>query len=625
MNYIERIVRLSENTLSRRLLFYVIICSSFFTLISTVVQLFLDYKNEVDNINNTINFVEESYIESITASVYHVDTRLINLQLNGILKLPDIIYLEVKDSNSEPSYSYSAGNRSGKRDFEKIFPLVYIGKNKEKEFVGYLRAYVSYKYIYSRILDRAIVVVMTNAIKVFFSSIVLFIIFQTIVTKHLIRISTYIKEMDLKTLDNPVKLERAKLISKEDDELDLMVKSLNNMRNKMRSDISKRDIAENELEHLKNYLTDILNSLPSAVIGVDRAGIVTQWNSQAEKLTGYLESNAIGKDFTELFPEVAAEDFMKSAVGGKPFNRYRLKRVKSDRIFYEDISSFPLISSNGVEGAVIRVDDVTEQVRMDAVIVQNEKMMSVGGLAAGIAHEINTPLAIMMQSAQNIERRVSDDLEANLRVAESCGITLEAIRLYMEKRNILRGIGDIRMYGEKAATIVSDILKFSQLSSDTYEKVELTELLDQSLRLASHDFDTKKNYDFKKIKIIREYESSVEANIIRIEIEQVILNLLKNGAYSMGDIGKEPVFVVRCYKENGFSVIEIEDNGVGMEEDVMGRIFEPFYTTKPVGIGTGLGLSVSFMIITKNHKGTLSVSSYPSKGTKFTIKIPGKM
>ncbi|MCP3925823.1 MAG: PAS domain S-box protein [Desulfobacterales bacterium] len=619
MNIFRKTVK--SSTLSKKLLFYVVLCSSFFTILSTAFQLFLDYKSDVLNINKTMEFIEESYIEAITASVYEVDTSQVNLQLNGILKLPDIVYLEVKDSNSETTYRYSAGDPEAKRDFGKNFPLVHIRKTKEKEFVGYLKAYASYENIYKRLWERATVVIMTNGIKVFFVSVVLFVLFQSFVTKHLVRLSTYVQDMDLKTLDNPIELERGTL-SYDEDELDSIVKSLNSMRLKMKMDISQRDLAEKELEKLKNYLTDILNSMPSVVIGIDNACVVTQWNHKAEEMTGFLSNEVIGKELQEIFPGIVSEEFLTKVTEGKPHKRFRTKRVEKENIFYEDISSYPLLSSKSVEGAVIRVDDVTEQVRMDAILVQNEKMMSVGGLAAGIAHEINTPLAIMMQSSQNILRRVSEDLPGNIEAAESCGISMDDIRCYMEKRNILRAAQDVRDYGEKAANIVSDILKFSQLSNETMEKVELTELLDQAIELASHDYNPTKSYDFKKIEIERVYESSVTASIIKIEIEQVILNILKNGAYAMGEKnGITPQFVIKCFKDNSFAVIEIEDNGTGINEDIANRIFEPFYTTKPVGVGTGLGLSVSYMIITKNHGGTLEVSSNQN-GSKFTIKLP---
>jgi len=136
----------------------------------------------------------------------------------------------------------------------------------------------------------------------------------------------------------------------------------------------------------------------------------------------------------------------------------------------------------------------------------------------------------------------------------------------------------------------------------------------------------KKKYDFKTIDIRRDYEQGLPTvNITETEIEQVFLNLFKNAAQAMADkdFGDErPNITLRTRKEGKFVRIEVEDNGPGMDEDVRKRVFEPFYTTKRVGLGTGLGLSVSYFIIARNHEGEFLVESEPGKGSKFIIRLP---
>jgi len=151
-------------------------------------------------------------------------------------------------------------------------------------------------------------------------------------------------------------------------------------------------------------------------------------------------------------------------------------------------------------------------------------------------------------------------------------------------------------------------------------------LLDRAVELAGQDYDLKKNYDFRQIKIEREYDPSLpQVECAANEIEQVILNLLRNAAqaaYGWHGNGLKPVIRLRTSLEGDMARIEVADNGPGMEEDVRKRVFEPFFTTKPVGVGTGLGLSVSYFIVTSNHRGLIEVESSPGKGACFTVRLP---
>jgi len=290
---------------------------------------------------------------------------------------------------------------------------------------------------------------------------------------------------------------------------------------------------------------------------------------------------------------------------------------------YSDVTIYPLIA-NGVEGAVIRVDDVTDRVRIEEMMVQSEKMISVGGLAAGMAHEINNPLAGILQNVQVMRNRISPDLVKNRRVAEECGITIESVTEYMEKRGFLDMVEAVMDSGRRAAKIVENMLSFSRKGDSRHEIKDLRKLLDNTVMLASNDYDLKQQYDFKKVKIVREYEEEADVLCEGSKIQQVFLNILKNGAQAMMKKEEEtgdPQFVLRIKNDGDRVRIEIEDNGEGMEEDVRKRVFEPFFTTKEVGIGTGLGLSVSYFIITDEHGGTMACESESGKGTKFIIRL----
>ncbi len=286
---------------------------------------------------------------------------------------------------------------------------------------------------------------------------------------------------------------------------------------------------------------------------------------------------------------------------------------------------YPLIG-NGVQGAVIRVDDITSQVRPEEMMVQSEKMMSVGGLAAGMAHEINNPLGGIMHNAQLVFQRLTDqEMPANLRAAQEAGITMASMGIFLEKRRIYDMLRDIRESGERAADIVQNMLSFARKENDISSQHSMRNILDTCLELCSVDYDLKKQYDFRRINILKEYEEDLpRVPCDAGKIQQVLMNILRNGAEAMHESTGEPRFILRLYYEKKTNLvrIEINDNGLGMSEDVRRRVFEPFFTTKPTGKGTGLGLSVSYFIVTDNHHGELFVHSEPGKGTTFTVGLP---
>ncbi len=391
-------------------------------------------------------------------------------------------------------------------------------------------------------------------------------------------------------------------------------------------DISEQKQAEEELRYLKNYLSNIINSMPSVLVGMDRNEIVTQWNLQAEAATGISVAEALGRPLGELIPDFlpwidALRDEIRCQ---RPVSMEKLLIEKQGERHFYDLVVYPLIT-NGMEGTVLRIEDVTERTRIQEMMIQTEKMMSVGGLAAGMAHEINNPLGIITQAIQNIERRVSPNLPANQEAAKEADISLEKIYSYFERRHIPEFIASIREAAARASKIIASILRFSRRTEMAMQPAHLTEIMEQALELAGNDYDLKKKYDFRSIEIIRDYQPDMpEVPVVATEIEQVLLNLLKNAAQAMSANPEErkSCITVRIVKQECYAMIEVEDNGPGMTEDIKRRVFEPFFTTKEPGIGTGLGLSVSYMIVTQNHKGMIEVISTPGKGTKFTVKVP---
>ncbi len=350
--------------------------------------------------------------------------------------------------------------------------------------------------------------------------------------------------------------------------------------------------------------------------------------SNGVDLFGYSSATLEGKRFSALLKE--PDDFrrlLEDLKAKETLTGYRIAMMKADgaeRLV--SINARLIRDPSGAPDSVIASGtDVTEHVRMGNLMAQTEKMMMVGGLAAGMAHEINNPLGIIMQNIQNIERRVSPELPANIEVARLIGADLEQVKKYLEHRGILKFMHQMHTAGERMSRIITNMLKFSRKSESRIESVTLEHVIEQSIELAASDYDLKKHYDFKRIEIVRDYAPDLpKVPLTVLEIEQVLLNLLKNAAQAMAfsHEKKEHRIILRTRVSDGWAVIQVEDNGPGISRDMQRRIFDPFFTTKEVGIGTGLGLSVSFAIITNNHHGRLEVTSEPGVGTCFTIQLP---
>jgi len=385
--------------------------------------------------------------------------------------------------------------------------------------------------------------------------------------------------------------------------------------------------ATKELLKLRNLLSNIINSMPSILVGVDANSRVMQWNDEAERMTGTPAKQAIGKRLEEVFPDLGNEmGRILEAVGNHELQHdEHIPCTIGGEQRFTDVTVYPL-TTNGDDGAVIRIDDVTDRVRIEEMMVQSEKMMSVGGLAAGMAHEINNPLAGILQNLQVMRNRITHSTDRNLTAAEEAGTSLEAIQTYMHDRGLLKMMDSVSDAGRRAAKIVDNMLSFSRKDEAHFSPNNLKEILERGIELASNDYNLKKRFDFRHIQINREYDDTLD--LIPCEsgqIQQVILNLLSNSAQAMAehpDESKSPHITLRLKHENNMALIELEDNGPGMDAETRKRAFEPFFTTKEVGRGTGLGLSVSYFIITENHGGTMSLRSVLGQGTCFSIRIP---
>lgn len=380
-----------------------------------------------------------------------------------------------------------------------------------------------------------------------------------------------------------------------------------------------------EYRELMQTVRNIIDSMPSVVIGVDNQLRVTHFNTAAQNMAVIPVEKIEGSELEEAFPVLTKYAFSiaQAIENGTPETDVRTQGLSGPNS-HQDVIIYPL--NDGMKGAVIRIDDATERVQIDEMMIQTEKMMSIGGLAAGMAHEINNPLGGILQGIQNIIRRISPDLPANVKAADKAGCSIDSVVNYMEDRKIIKTLNGITDSGVRAASIVSGMLEFSRKSDSRKAPGDLRQIMDKAAKLAVQDYNSQSGYDFKTITMLKDYDQDLSmAPCTVTEIEQVFLNLLRNSAQAMSEwteMAEKPTISIKISNKRDMVRCVVSDNGPGMDEQTRKRVFEPFYTTKAPGTGTGLGLSVSYFIITQNHGGSFHVDSNPGKGTTFTIQIP---
>jgi two-component system, NtrC family, sensor kinase len=351
-----------------------------------------------------------------------------------------------------------------------------------------------------------------------------------------------------------------------------------------------------ELQQLTNYNESILESIDSGILVLDLQGRVARWNRAMEALYGKRRVEVLGRRMEDIFPGSFREALKGSLAPGRPgdneiANIYKLHLPTEDgRGLMVNVSVAPFQVGTGERwGTILIVDDVTARIRLEEQLQHSEKMASIGLLAAGVAHEVNTPLAGISSYTQMLRGQVEPgDPRAGL---------LEKI----EKQTF------------RAAKIINNLLNFSRSGRGDLEPVDVNHVILDVLSLVEHQLRT------ARIKVRKELAADlppVRGNENRLQ--QVFFNLVLNARDAMPRGGW---LTLATHAEDGEVVAEVKDTGVGIKREDIKRIYDPFFTTKGIGRGTGLGLSVSYGIL-QEHGGAIFVDSAPGQGTTFQVTLP---
>ncbi|MGB1092552.1 MAG: ATP-binding protein, partial [Oceanobacter sp.] len=390
-------------------------------------------------------------------------------------------------------------------------------------------------------------------------------------------------------------------------------------------EITVRTAAEKQLSNVKALLDTILDVVPNALMALDKSNRILLCNRQAEKWLDASYIQLIGVDITSMIPEL--EEHLLNArilAEARPGEPIRIEKVELRSLIPElttEIMIFPL-SEEQPAATVVRIEDIRRRMKMEEVMVQSEKMLTVGGMAAGLAHEINNPLGAMLQNLQNLRRRLDAELPANQRAAEQIELDLESLKQYLELRGVFTLVDHIQQAGERAAKTIANMLNFSRHQASDRVPTQVNQLVTTAISLVQNESG------FGRVQIQTELtEPLPEVPCIPGEIEQVLVNMIQNAMHALDDyvppLGSWlPEINIRSWQEAGYVCLAIKDNGPGVDPYQASHIFEPFFTTKEVGKGTGLGLSVSYFIVTTHHGGIIRYQSANPHGACFIIRLP---
>lgn len=371
-------------------------------------------------------------------------------------------------------------------------------------------------------------------------------------------------------------------------------------------DMSEEHEMQRNLQNLRNYLQNIIDSMPSMLIGVNIHGKVTQWNKMAADLTGISAKKAKEQELETLLPQLADKlEKVTHSIHSREVYKWSETGLFQDlHITHDEITIYPL-KSHSIQGAVIRVDDISEKITLEGQLLQSRKMDAIGQLSGGIAHDFNNMLNGIMVSAEMLTLDLADSSED---IKESVDIIMKA--------------------ATQASDLSCKLLTFGRQSANEKSEVDLTEIVDETRSILSRTIDKKIS-----ITVVNKTEQSMILGD-KSALQNVLMNLGINASHAMPKGGllhfhmSNRLLTPESCKNREFSLepgnfieLTIRDTGVGIAPAILDKIFDPFFTTKKIGKGTGLGLSVSYGTI-KEHHGAITVNSTVGEGTLFTILLP---
>ncbi|MBD1556236.1 PAS domain S-box protein [Vibrio sp. S9_S30] len=635
---------MNSHSFAVRLLIYIVLCTSVLAITITVIQLYWDYKKEVQLLQTSIISVEQSLTSSISNSLWNLDEEQMVMQANGILNVPSVQYVGIYSfHNGVLNPVVEIGEKNPLSEISHLHDLVY----KDAK-VGVLKIEASYHLIYSKLWEKSIIILQTQILKIFLVAMCVLYVVYHVVIKHINRISSFVQGQKLDNHEPGDLLSLDRETHK--DELDTLVESINALYHRIDSELSKRKKINDQLEYERDFTRVIIQSSPSLICSLNDAFEIQLVNSEVEILLGIEERELIGKSWFEYFvdddvdkecennliqniPEFELIFTMRDTLGTQRFLQWRVvenkeqKRVMCFGIDVTDLTNAEnqLMALNreleqkvkdrtrSLEQANHELSDTLSKLEeTQESLIEAEKMASLGSLVGGVAHEINTPLGISVTATSFIDEKINV-----LKTGFETG-----------KLSKAQFSGAIESLKESAHILTSNLSRAEQLVS-SFKQVAV----DQSSE-SVYPFYVKENLEKVLLSLSHELKVarvSVEVDCPdNIHIEsypscyiQIYTNLIANSIRHGFDewSGDRNIFIHVSTDEDNL-IIRYKDTGQGVDDAILKRIFEPFITTKRGKGGSGLGAHIIYNIVNQLLKGKIECTSERGHGAEFVISVP---
>lgn len=636
-----------KHSLSYRLLSYILLCSSALAVIITLVQLTWDFRQDVGKIEASIDQIESSFLQPMAASLWNLDEEQIQIQIKGIMKLSDMQYVQVHEvlGNTEVPL-IEQGVLQKKFDISKKFNLVYQG-----EVVGTLFVGASLKEVYERLFAKSMLILISQTIKTMVVSICILLIIYYMVIRHINKIALYTRNIKLSTHNKNLILD-GRQQSSYTDELDELVYLLNKMQKRIVSELTDKKRAIEALQQERDFSATIINSSSTVICCLDNDLKIATINPAAVILTGYSQEELHKKNWLDIF----VLDDHKQEMLTKLENNEAIHSIEIDMhdqmgekntllwtfsAFYEGMNIKYLIGfghditpQKQVELEIKQLNDqleekvnirtaaltesntqITETLeelkRTQLTLVESEKMASLGGLVAGVAHEINTPIGISVTAASFLQDEINT-LQQKLR-------DNKLTRSYVEQL-IARISESGRLLNNnlnRAANLVSSFKQVAvDQSSEACYSFKLAENVNQVITSLRHKLkQTRCKVHVTCPEDLAIY--SFPGSFVQI-YSNLILNSLIHGFEDWE--GKRDIYI-ELQLQGKILHINYQDTGKGIPEDIIDRIFDPFVTSKRGSGGSGLGTHIIYNIVKQLFKGDIQYIT-GEEGARFQIQIP---
>jgi PAS domain S-box-containing protein len=614
-----RIFNWSYGGIGLRLLAAVLLFSSVVTLTLTVIQLYLDYDREVSVIETRLDEIGRSYLGSISESLWKLDQNQLELQLDGILRLPDIQAVEISEIADRPDpIRIAVGKRSPRSVITRRYPLhpVMQGANRQ---IGVLYVEATLTEVYRQILNRALVILASQAAKTFLVSFFVVYMFHWLVTRHLVAVAGFVSGYNLARPPPPLRLDRQP--PREADELDKVVDAFNGMcatlqraygdlrqvnaklgrdllvlqqteEGVRQSEQRFRDFAETASDwfwetgpaHVFTYISDRLSDFGidrAALIGKRHLDVATDREAEPQKWREHLATLERHQPFRNF-------EYTCSDLAG----RQRHVRVNGRPM---------LAADGGFMGYRGTATDLTKQHEAEERLRQSQKMDAIGQLTGGVAHDFNNVLTVITGTIEIIQEGVADRPE----LAAMADLIVDAVT--------------------RGAEITSQLLTFARRQPLEPREIDVNGMVTGTVKLLKSILG--EHIEIALVLANDAWSALADPS----QLSAAIVNLAVNARDAMPGGGRltletantvlDEVDASSGLKTGEFVMIAVTDTGEGIPADIRDRVFEPFFTTKGIGRGTGLGLSMVYGFA-KQSGGSVEIDSEEGRGTVIKLYLP---